>query len=155
MINNCSKGQLTALKSEITRTREVFVTRLSAPLATTLAAAFLFMSGNAGAADPDIVSTKENRHLYAGNTAVGVTPNGRRFSVFFSEDGKVIYNDSKRLSQTGTWIITDDGMMCYDWRKWKDRCYAHKESGGTYQSLRDGKVKGSRFVLQKGNVGLK
>ena len=73
---------------------------------------------------------------------------------YFGKDGKVVYNDSKGLSQTGTWVITDDGMMCYDWRKWRDRCYSHKESAGTYQSFRDVKVKGSRFVLQKGNVGL-
>ena len=70
------------------------------------------------------------------------------------KDGKVVYNNSKGLSQSGTWLITDDGMMCFDWRKWRDRCYSHKESATIYQSFRNGKVKGSRFVLQKGNVGL-
>jgi len=130
------------------------VARLSAPIATTFAAALLILSGNASAAGDEIVSIKKNRHLYAGNTAVGVSPSGRRFRVYFGKDGKVVYNDSKGLSQTGTWVITDDGMMCYDWRKWRDRCYSHKESASIYQSFRDGKVKGSRFVLQKGNVGL-
>lgn len=114
----------------------------------------MILSGNASAAGDEIVSIKKNRHLYAGNTAVGVSPSGRRFRVYFGKDGKVVCNDSKGLSQTGTWVITDDGMMCCDRRKWRDRCYSHKESAGTYQRFRDGKVKGSRFVLQKGNVGL-
>ena len=130
------------------------MTRLSVPIAATFAAALLSLSGNASAAGDEIESIKKNRHLYAGNTAVGVSPSGRRFRVYFGKDGKVVYNDSKGLSQTSTWVITDDGMMCYDWRKWRGRCYSHKESAGTYQSFRDGKVKGSRFVLQKGNVDL-
>lgn len=45
-------------------------------------------------------------------------------------------------------------MMCYDWRRWRDRCYSHKKDGNGYQSYRDGKVKGSRFTLEPGNVGL-
>ncbi len=131
------------------------MTRISAPFATTLAAAVLFLAGSANAADGNIVSLKKNKHLYAGNTAVGSSPSGRKFRVFFEKGGKVIYADSKGLSQTGKWVITDDGMMCYDWQRWRDRCYSHKIDGDEYQSLRDGKTKGSRFKLAPGNVGLK
>ena len=105
------------------------MTRISAPFATTLAAAVLFLVGSANAADGDIVSLKKNIHLYAGNTAVGTSPSGRKFRVFFEKGGKVIYADSKGLSQTGKWVITDDGMMCYDWQRWRDRCYSHKIDG--------------------------
>ena len=78
------------------------MTRLSAPIAAKFAAALLILSGNASAAGDEIGSIKKKRHLYAGNTAVGVSPSGRRFRVYFGKDGKVVYNDSKGLSQTGT-----------------------------------------------------
>ena len=131
------------------------MTRISAPFATTIAAALIFLIGIAHAADGDVVSLKKNNKLYAGNTAVGTSPSGRKFVVFFAKDGKVTYKDSKGLSQTGKWILTDDGMLCYDWRRWRDRCYSHKLDGDEYQSYRDGKTKGSRFKLAPGKVGLK
>jgi hypothetical protein len=124
------------------------------PLAAALVAVMCFFAGIAQAADSDIVSTRKNLHIYAGNTAVGTSPSGRKFRVFYGKDGTVAYSDSKGLSQTGKWIVTDDGMMCYDWRRWKDRCYSHKKDGDTFQSYRDGKTKGSRFVMKKGNVKL-
>lgn len=101
-----------------------------------------------------VVSTKENRQVYAGNTALGTSPSGRKFRVYYGKDGKVVYGDSKGLSQTGTWVLTDDGMMCYDWRRWKDRCYSHRKDGDEFQSYRDGESKGSRFRIEPGNVGL-
>ncbi len=124
------------------------------PFAIILAAAACFVTGSVQAADSDVVSTKQNRHIYAGNTAVGASPSGRKFRVFYGEDGTVVYSDSKGLSQKGKWLITGDGMMCYDWRRWKDRCYSHRKEGDTYQSYREGKSKGSRFEIKKGNVKL-
>ncbi len=121
-----------------------------------LLAVFVFLSfGTAQAAKDDIVSLKKNTHLYAGNTAVGTSPSGRKFRVFYGKDGTVVYSDSKGLAQSGKWLITDDGMMCYDWQRWKDRCYSHRKDGDTYQSFRDGKTKGSKFILKNGRVNLK
>ena len=130
------------------------MTRISVPLAAVLAAALLFSFGTANAANDDIVSTKKNIKLYSGNTAVATSPNGRKFRVYFGKDGKVDCKDSKGLSQTGKWVLTDEGMLCYDWRKWKDRCYSHKKIGDGYQSYRDGKTKGSKFKLAPGKVGV-
>ena len=95
--------------------------RTSIFIASLLAAIAFVSFGAAADDDGPIVSTKENRQLYAGNTAVGVAPSGRRFRVYYGKDGKVVYSDSKGLSQTGTWILTDDGMMCYDWHRWRDQ----------------------------------
>ena len=57
------------------------------------------------------LSLKKNMHVYAGNTAVGTSPSGRKFRDYYGKDGKVVYSDSKGLTQIGKWIITDDGMM--------------------------------------------
>ena len=105
-------------------------------------------------AEDGVVSIKKNRNIYAGNTAIGTSPSGRKFRVYYGKDGKVAYKDSKGLSQKGKWVITDDGMMCYDWRQWKDRCYAHRKDGDGYQSYREGNTKGSRFSIAPGKVGL-
>ena len=105
-------------------------------------------------AEDGVVSIKTNRHVYTGNTAIGTSPSGRTFRVYYGKDGKVSYKDSKGLSQKGKWVITDNGMMCYDWRHWKDRCYAHRKDGDSYQSYREGNTKGSRFSIAPGNVGL-
>lgn len=130
------------------------MTRSSSLFSTTLAAAAILLFGSAHAADGDLVSTKNNKGIYEGHTAVGTSPSGRKFRVYYDKEGKVVYTDSKGLSQTGKWLITDDGMMCYDWVRWRDRCYSHKIDGDEYQSYRDGKTKGSRFKLAPGNVGL-
>ena len=82
--------------------------------------------GVANAAEEELVSIKANKGLYAGYTAVGKAPSGRKFRVYFGADGTVKYADSKGQSQTGVWLLTDDGMMCYDWKKWRDRCEADR-----------------------------
>ena len=130
------------------------MTSNSIRLTTLLGAIALFHAASAGAAEGEVVSTKKNLHVYEGNTAVGTSPSGRKFRVYYGKDGQVVYSDSKGLSQTGKWIITDDGMMCYDWRRWRDRCYSHRKDGDGYQSYRDGKTKGSRFTIAPGRVGL-
>lgn len=135
---------------------EAIVTRNIAPFAATLAfSALLALAPAYAADDAPVVSTKENRHVYAGNTALGTSPSGRKFRVYYRNDGQVIYADSKGLSQSGKWTITDDGMLCYDWQRWKDRCYSHRKDGDEFQSYRDGKTKGSKFRIEPGEVGLK
>lgn len=126
-----------------------------ASLAVVIAAMTMLASGAAAAAEGTLVSIKANKGLYVGHTAVGKAPSGRDFRVFFGADGAVKYIDSKGNSQNGVWLLTDDGMMCYDWKKWRDRCYAHREEGKFYRSYRGGKTKGSKFRLVKGDIGLK
>ena len=132
------------------------MTRTLATIAAIFSLGTLLTLGPARAADDGpVVSTKANRNVYAGNTALGTSPSGRKFRIFYGKDGQVAYTDDKGLSQTGTWTITDDGLMCYDWKRWRDRCYSHRKDGEWYQSYRDGRTKGSRFRIVPGNVGLK
>ncbi len=115
----------------------------------------MLASGAAIAADEKLFSIKANKALYADHTAVGKAPSGRDFRVYYGAGGTVKYVDSKGNTQRGEWLLTDDGMMCYDWKKWRDRCYSHRQEGTYLQSYRDGKIKGSKFRLVKGDIGLK
>ncbi|NKB56588.1 MAG: hypothetical protein GKS00_09645 [Alphaproteobacteria bacterium] len=130
------------------------VLRFTPILAAVFATTALIAAPETHAADDDVVSTKQNLHVYKGNTALGTSPSGRKFRVYFGTDGTVSYSDSKGLSQKGKWLITDDGMMCYDWQRWKDRCYSHRKDGDGFQSYREGKTKGSRFTIAPGKVEL-
>ena len=100
-----------------------------------------------------LVSTAGNRHLYAGNTALGVSTSGREFRVYFGRNGSVEYRDVNGVTQQGNWNITAGGMLCYDWATWPPRCYIHYKTGDDYQSYLDGKKKGSRFVIKRGKIG--
>ncbi|PPR22320.1 MAG: hypothetical protein CFH40_01363 [Alphaproteobacteria bacterium MarineAlpha10_Bin3] len=119
------------------------------------AIAMLVTGAATAAADGKLVSLKDNKALYAGYTAVGKAPSGRLFRIYYSADGKVKYVDSKGGKQKGTWRLTGKNMLCYDWKKWRDRCYTHRKEGKFYRSYRDGKTKGSKFKLVKGDIGLK
>ena len=126
-----------------------------ASLPVAIAAIAMLVSASAAAAEGELLSIKANKGLYMGHTAVGKAPSGREFRLYFRADGTMKYIDSKGQSQTGVWLLTDDGMMCYDWKKWRDRCYTHRKEGTFYQSYREGKTKGSKFTLVKGDIGLK
>jgi hypothetical protein len=116
----------------------------------------MLVTGAATAAtDGELVSLKNSKALYAGYTAVGKAPSGRLFRIFYNANGTVKYIDSKGGKQKGLWRLTDKNMLCYDWKKWRDRCYTHLKEGKFYRSYRDGKIKGSKFKLLKGDIGLK
>lgn len=106
-----------------------------------------------GDAQGILVSITANRHLYAGNTALGVSASGREFRVYFGRNGSVEYRGADGVTQHGTWTITAGGMLCYAWATWPHRCYIHYKTGDEYQSYRDGKKKGSRFVIKRGKIG--
>jgi len=126
-----------------------------ASLPIAVAAIAMLVTGAATAAEGKLVSLKANKALYNGYTAVGKAPSGRNFRIYYSADGKVKYVDSKGGKQKGTWRLTNKNMLCYDWKKWRDRCYTHRKEGKFYRSYRDGKVKGSKFKLIKGDISLK
>ena len=134
--------------------KEAKVNKFSS-LPVLVAATVMLVSSAATAVEGTLVSVKANKGLYMGHTAVGKALSGRDFRVFYGADGTVKYIDSKGGSQNGVWYLTDDGMLCYDWKKWRDRCYAHRKEGKFYRSYRDGKIKGSKFSLVKGDIGLK
>jgi len=58
-------------------------------------------------------------NYFIGNTMIGVNKDGNEYSIFYSEDGKVVFNLINGFWDKGTWCIDGD-RLCITWEKIRD-----------------------------------
>jgi hypothetical protein len=73
------------------------------------------------------LSVTEIKKTIIGNTTRINNKKGNRIVVFWNENGALYgkgESTSARLSVSGSWKVTDDGMLCLSWNssKWESGC---------------------------------
>lgn len=82
------------------------------------------------------MSASEIRAYVADKTAYGTTENGSKFAIYYDSSGEVRGKSNGSWgssSDTGTWTVTNDDMLCLQFKKWRDganRCWQLYDDGG-------------------------
>ncbi len=68
--------------------------------------------------DADLSSPAYWRSLIAGNTATDVSEEGKTLHIYYAPNG--VMKGKGNLLDSGAWEITDDGIFCRRWEKWRN-----------------------------------
>lgn len=94
-------------------------------------------TGESPQADANSMSASEITDYVADKTAYGTIENGSEFAIYYDPSGEVRGKSSGSWgtsSDTGTWKVTADDMLCLKFKKWRNganRCWQLYDEGGT------------------------
>ncbi|MCP4600149.1 MAG: hypothetical protein GY847_06375 [Proteobacteria bacterium] len=89
----------------------------------------------------ELLDVDEVRELYRGNVMAGVIPSvSTGFYIRFLRNGRMTGKTTSKTGEDtdkGTYKISDDGMVCYFWTKWKfgNRCVFVYHLGDLYKAF--------------------
>lgn len=82
-------------------------------------AASMQTAAAAPALEPGQLSGAELRRNIVGNTSSGKSERGHQFHVYHSANGRMVGNAKLRLYDVGTYTISEDGLYCREWTRWR------------------------------------
>ena len=67
----------------------------------------------------DAMTAEDMRTVVTGNTLSGKSEKGYEVHVYHDTDGTMEGNSRKKYYDSGTWKISDEGLYCRKWKKWR------------------------------------
>jgi len=102
------------------------------------------------------LSATEIRKTIIGNTTRLITKKGNSIAVFWNETGTMYGTGQAGGRVSGTWKITDEGLLCSSWNssKWESGCrnlFLDEKTGQIQNYNREGTPTGTITEILPGN----